>query len=98
MERHVLEIDPFNTKPSAQLKVTTFGKVVFPPNSEPFLGISRGPQSFAVQINRKNSSETIDLFPSHTLDCYKKELQIVSLTEIVGENDGTVILCFPKSA
>ena len=48
LARHVLESEPFNTKPSSQLNMIVLGKVVFDPKDEPFFGVSSSPQSLAV--------------------------------------------------
>ena len=40
-------------KPSSQLKIMTFGKVVSLPNRDPFCGTDRFPQSFATARERK---------------------------------------------
>lgn len=94
LERHVLEVDPFNTNPSSQLKVTIFGKVVFPPNNEPLLGISSGPQSFAVQTNWERNADKFDSFSIGIIAFYNTGLQIISLAEMLRLNQGKLLAYF----
>ena len=44
---HVRFSGPFIINPSSQLKLTSLGNVVWPPDMDPFLGVKRGPQSLA---------------------------------------------------
>lgn len=46
-------------KPSSQLKVMTFGKVVLLPNRDPFCGTDRFPQSFATTRERKKEMKLL---------------------------------------
>ena len=46
-------------KPSSQLKVMTFGKVVSLPNRDPFCGTDRFPQSFATTRERKKEMKLL---------------------------------------
>ena len=53
---HCLITEPIRLKPSSQLKITWFGKVVSFPKEDPFLGTAKDPQSLANYKKTENNN------------------------------------------
>ena len=62
VDRHCLIFEPRRLKPSSQINCTLCGYVVRFPTKDPFLGVLRAPQSFAVE----KRSLCQDRITSHT--------------------------------
>lgn len=72
-ERHLRAFEPLKMKPSSQLNRIVLGKVVLDPKDEPFIGLSRGPQSLAVKNKCYSSDERscpFELFQTRSYHLY----------------------------